>query len=103
VNEHKHTRWSDIRARRLPDPMASAAYLAADRAIRFGEMVRRAREAAGLSQSELGRRMGTNQAAIARLEAGGVDPKLSTIGRVNRALGTELVIEFRAKTGASAD
>jgi predicted transcriptional regulator len=45
--------------------------------------------------------MGTNQAAIARLESGMTDPKLSTIDRLNRALGTELVIEFRQPAAAT--
>jgi len=73
------------------------AYERAERAFQFGDRVRRAREEAGISQSELARRMGTNQAAIARIELGGVDPKLSTIDRINRALETELVIEFRQR------
>jgi predicted transcriptional regulator len=84
-------------------PAMQETYDRAERAFQFGAQVRAAREAAGISQSELARRMGTNQAAIARLELGGVDPKLSTIDRINRALGTELVIEFRAKAGAAGD
>ncbi|MGH2585524.1 MAG: helix-turn-helix domain-containing protein [Dehalococcoidia bacterium] len=93
----QHTRWSDLRSRLLNSPEAREAYDRAERAFQFGAAVRAAREAAGLSQSELARRMGTNQPAIARLEMGGVDPKLSTIDRINRALGTELVIEFRRR------
>lgn len=101
LSEHTHTRWSDIKARRSMTPEMKEAYDRADRAFRFGAAVRAAREAAGLSQSALARRMGTNQSAIARLEMGGVDPKLSTIDRISRALGTELVLEFRTREVAA--
>jgi transcriptional regulator with XRE-family HTH domain len=67
------------------------AKLAAD----VGERVRLAREAAGLSQRELATRMGTSQAAVARLEAGGVGATLTTLYRVAAALGMEVSIELR--------
>ena len=46
-------------------------YEATRLALEVGERVRDAREEAGLSQRELAARMGTSQAAVARLEAGG--------------------------------
>mgnify|MGYP000040881094 CR=1 FL=1 len=47
-------------------------YLAAQLAIQVGEKIRDVRESHGVSQRELATRMGTSQAAVARLEAGGV-------------------------------
>ena len=47
-------------------------YEATRLAMDVGEKIHAAREAAGLSQRELASRMGTSQAAVARLEAGGV-------------------------------
>lgn len=41
----------------------------------------------GLSQQEVATRMGTTQPALARLERGEVDPKLSTLERYAAALG----------------
>ena len=96
MEEHRHTKWSAIRAQRLPEPARSAAYRAADRAIRFGEQVRHLREAQGMSQAELARRTATSQSAIARLEAGGVDPKVGTLERLSRALSADLILELRA-------
>ncbi len=96
MEAHRHTTWSEIRARRLPDPERSAAYIPADRAIKIGEQVRRIREARGLSQTDLARRMATSQSAIARLEAGGVDPKVGTLERLTRALNADLILELRA-------
>jgi transcriptional regulator with XRE-family HTH domain len=72
------------------------AYDAAQLAAEVGERVRAAREAAGLSQRELAARMGTSQAAIARLEAGGVGATLTTLQRVAAALGLELNVELRS-------
>jgi DNA-binding transcriptional regulator YiaG len=48
------------------------AYAEARLAADVGERIRAARETAGLSQRDLATRMGTSQAAVARLEAGGV-------------------------------
>jgi predicted transcriptional regulator len=41
----------------------------------------------GLSQTAVAARMGTSQSAVARLEAGGSDPKLSTLARYAAAVG----------------
>ena len=96
MEEHRHTKWSEIRARRLPETQRSAAYQAADRAIKLGEQVRRLREARGMSQADLARRIAVSQSAIARLEAGGVDPKVGTLERLSWALDADLVLELRA-------
>ncbi len=87
--------WSDLRADRLAAPEAQRSYLAAARAFRIGEEVRRLRIEAGLSQRELAERMGVTQSVIARLEAGGVEPRLSTLDLVAQALGVEVDVRFR--------
>ena len=48
------------------------------------------RLAAGLSQTEVAARMGTSQSAVARLEAGEADVRLSTIERYAAAVGLQL-------------
>jgi len=73
------------------DRAFAEANLAAD----VGERIHHAREAAGLSQRELARRMGTNQAAIDRLESGGVGATLTTLQRVAITLGLEVNVELR--------
>jgi predicted transcriptional regulator len=42
----------------------------------------------GLSQTAVAARMGTSQSAVARLEAGGTDLRLSTLARYVAALDT---------------
>ncbi|MGZ4726906.1 MAG: helix-turn-helix domain-containing protein [Acidimicrobiales bacterium] len=44
----------------------------------------------GLSQTTVAARMRTSQSAVARLEAGDSDARLSTLARYASALGTEL-------------
>jgi predicted transcriptional regulator len=47
----------------------------------------------GLSQTEVAARMGTSQSAVARLESGDADVRLSTLERYAAALGHQL--DFR--------
>ncbi len=63
-------------------------------ALEVGERVRDAREVAGLSQRELAARMGTSQAAVARLEAGGTGATITTLQKVASALDLTVSIEL---------
>lgn len=72
----------------------------------FADMAKRRRELAaslasrrlalGLSQTEVAARMGTSQSAVARLESGEVDTRLSTLERYAVALGADLDIRLHA-------
>ena len=48
------------------------------------------RVALGLSQTEVAARMGTSQSAVARLESGAADIRLSTAERYAAAIGRQL-------------
>lgn len=95
------TTLNELKDRRLGRMTAAeraefdATYAAAKLALSVGEQVRDAREAAGLSQRTLASRMGTSQAAIARLEAGGVGSTLTTLQRVATALELEVSVSLR--------
>jgi transcriptional regulator with XRE-family HTH domain len=54
------------------------------------DLLRQARFRAGLTQAELGRRIGRPQSQIARWESGRVEPSLETLCRLIRACGLEL-------------
>ena len=71
-------------------------YEATRLALDVGKKVRDAREAAGLSQRELAARIGTSQAAVARVEAGGVGATLTTLQRMAAALDLEVTVELTA-------
>ena len=55
-----------------------------------GARVRSARKAAGITQRELGRRAGLDQAVISNLETGKHDPRAETLRRLARALDLSL-------------
>lgn len=46
----------------------------------------------GLTQTQLGRRLGMRQPQVARLEVGGHTPSLDTLRRLAQLLGTRLVV-----------
>jgi predicted transcriptional regulator len=50
---------------------------------------------AGLTQTEVARRMGTTQSGIARFESGDSDPRLSTVERYAQVVGVDLRPEVR--------
>jgi transcriptional regulator with XRE-family HTH domain len=53
-------------------------------------LIRDARTAAGLTQAELARRLGTSQPAVVKLERPGANPTVRTLDRVLRATGHRL-------------
>lgn len=55
-----------------------------------GALIRDARTAAGLTQTELARRAGTSQPAIVRYETGETSPSVATLERLLRAAGRRL-------------
>jgi HTH-type transcriptional regulator / antitoxin HipB len=61
---------------------------------RVGDMLRKARESAGVSQEELASRLNTKRTAISRIENHADDIKLSTLERVAEALGKELKVKI---------
>src|SRR6266699_3141018 len=61
------------------------------------------RRSAGLSQTEVAARMGTSQSAVARLETGDADVRVSTLERYAAAIGSQLAWQARAQPGEDPD
>ena len=77
-------------------PKAGGAPELAEAALRRRQLLRELanrRERLGLSQTAVAARMGTSQSAVARLEAGELDAKFSTVERFAAALGHK--VEWR--------
>ena len=53
------------------------------------------RRSRGLSQTEVAARMGTSQSALARLESGHADVRLSTLRRYAEAMNTDVGFTLR--------
>lgn len=68
----------------------------------IGAIIRRARRNAGLTQAELGKRIGLRQATISKLEAGEPATQLSTLLDALTALGLEIIIDKRGKASRQA-
>lgn len=60
-----------------------------------------AREDAGISQTVIAARMGTSQSAVARIEAGGADVRLSTVGRYAAAVGKRISWAIDSRSGSA--
>jgi transcriptional regulator with XRE-family HTH domain len=67
-----------------------------------GSLIRQAREAEGLTQAALARRLGITQPAIARLEAAGDEVTVASLQRALNAMGRALVLQV-VKRPSSVD
>jgi len=88
------TKLATLKKRLMDNPEVRAEYEKADAEYAVIEALIRARTRARLSQTELAKRLGTTQSAIARLEGGNVSPSLSTLRRYAEATGAQLRIEL---------
>jgi transcriptional regulator with XRE-family HTH domain len=60
-------------------------------------LVRRCREAAGLTQTDLAKLTGSTQSMVARWEKGRTEMTFATLERLAHALGRELTVRFGAE------
>lgn len=88
------TKLSELKRRWMANPELQTAYEEADVEYRVVEALIEARSRAQLSQTELAKRIGTTQSAIARLESGQISPTISTLKRYATATGSRLVIDM---------
>jgi transcriptional regulator with XRE-family HTH domain len=65
-------------------------------------LVRATRLRAGITQAELGRRLGMSQAAVARMERPGANPTIATLDRLMHATGHRLELSA-SENGSSVD
>jgi HTH-type transcriptional regulator/antitoxin HipB len=66
----------------------------------LGAILRRARRQAGLTQGAIGERIHLRQGTVSRLEAGAPAVQLRTVMAALAALGLELVVRPRSRSGA---
>lgn len=62
--------------------------------MKASDLLRRARQAAGVTQAQLAERLGTAQSVVARWESGSRSPSFDTIIRALRACGFEPQVEL---------
>ena len=66
----------------------------------LGAIIRRERRNRGLSQTELGKKIGLRQATISKLEAGKPATQLRTLLDALAAMSLEIIIDERGKTSS---
>jgi transcriptional regulator with XRE-family HTH domain len=93
------TKMRDLHKRFMKNPEYRKEYDALEEEFALMLEVAKARTRAGLSQTELARRMKTTQSTIARLESGRGLPSTRTLGRFAKATGHRLKISFEPMEG----
>lgn len=85
-----------LRARALARPDVKAEYERLKTEFAFLDQILAARKAAGLTQAEIARRIGTTQSAVARLESGSARyfPSLATLHKYADAVGCRVEIKL---------
>jgi ribosome-binding protein aMBF1 (putative translation factor) len=89
------TTLSALKQRALKNPRVRAEYDRLEDEFALAGAMIDARTKAKLTQSQLARRMGTTQSAIARLESGRAVPSGQTLIKFAKAVGRKLRVEFR--------
>ncbi|CAE6818810.1 hypothetical protein R69746_05958 [Paraburkholderia aspalathi] len=98
-------RLTQLRNELMHNPAFQAGYEQQGQLVRFGRMMRQAREEQGLTQAELAARLELSQSEVSRLEKGeGVNgPTFERIVAFAHALGLQLVVGFADEVQGPAD
>ncbi|AYA41688.1 helix-turn-helix transcriptional regulator [Xenorhabdus nematophila] len=86
--------FEQLRAEMLDTPAAIQAYNDADRELAIVEMLYQMRERAGLSKSELAKKLGISPSAITRLEGNPLGASVKTLSRYASACGANFDIRM---------
>lgn len=89
------TALRELKAQAFKSPKVRAAYEEMSDEYALASALIDARVKAKLTQTELARRMGTTQSAIARLESGRAMPSGATLLKFAKAVGRTLHVQFR--------
>lgn len=90
----KYIKFEDYKAELLKNPKLKKVYDDLDPKYAIISAVLDARIRRGVTQSELAKRMGTKQSAIARLESGTYNPSVDFLCKMAKALEVNLEIKF---------
>lgn len=89
------SKLQQLKVRALQDPIVRQEYEALSKEFELIDQLLKMRAAAGLTQEELARRMGTKKSNISRLENGNTNPSWRTLKKYAQACGFEITVEFR--------
>ncbi|HAG07415.1 MAG: Transcriptional regulator, XRE family [Clostridia bacterium 62_21] len=89
--------WKEFKADLLKDPALKKEYDALETEYRLLRAIIQRRLEKGLTQEALARKVGTKQAAIARLESGRANPTIGFLKKVAEALDADLEIGLQPR------
>ena len=92
-------RITELHRKWMKEPKYRKAYDSLEDEFAVAKAVIAARNRAGLTQTELARKMGTTQPVVARMEGGRIQPSLRTLKRLGDATGSRLMIRFEPDRG----
>ena len=81
-----------IQKRKATDAEFAQDYEIGYLAFKIGVLLRQAREAAGLTQEEVARKLNTKKSAISRIENHAEEVRLSTLGKYAKVFGKTLYL-----------
>ncbi len=93
------TKFNDLHKKWMKDPEYRKEYDGLEDEFALIAAVAKARMRAGLSQTQLAKRMKTTQSTVARLESGRGKPSTRTLARFAKATGHRLKISFEPLRG----
>ena len=88
------TKVKDLHREWSKNPKYKTEYEALGKECQLARALIEARTRAGLSQTQLARRMKTSQSYVARIEGGQVRPSTAALERLAKATGSRLTITF---------
>jgi predicted transcriptional regulator len=86
--------WKQLKQELLRDPEVSQEYKKLTPKYEVISQLIAVRHQRGLTQEQLAKKAGTAQSAIARLEAGAINPTIDFLERITTALGHQLKIQI---------
>ena len=86
-----------VNKRMARDPEFAEGFGSGYSEFKIGVILRQAREAAGLTQEQVARQLGTQKSAISRIENHADDVRLSTLRAYAQAVGAQLHIQLIAQ------
>ena len=60
-----------------------------------GNLIKEARKSKGLTQKELGEKLGIGESRVSKYESGKENPTLATLQKIADALGVDLLLSFK--------
>ena len=97
------TKISNLHANWMKDPAYQAEYEGLAEEFTLADAMIDARARHSLTQQQIAERMGTSQAAVARIESGRGNPSLKTLQRYADATGSRLRIVFEQSSTTAAE